>query len=492
MKMFKPEIFVTKELTHDPKGITLVFLKEGDSLGGDLDKLTEEHGLIVTPLLRESFSGKSKHLNCTNGENHFSILKLTTKEENTDFFRERTTRFFSDLNETATSVNVILPCHKDFEEIFSDPEALYQSLIEGIHFGCYRFNRYLSGSEEVALRVNLVTTSVESTEKILDKTNKVIAGVMLARELANEPANVINPVTFSEKVVEVFTGLPNCTVEIFDTQKLNELKMGGILSVGGGSDTPPRLAIIRYEHPEPVKHVALVGKGVTFDSGGISIKPAQNMGWMKADMSGAAAVTGAMLNIVNLQLPLKVIAALPLAENMLSGSAYRPGDIVTTFSGKTVEVDNTDAEGRIVLADALWYASGESPDIILDLATLTGAAAVALGELAAAFFTHNDELAESLTASGELTRERVWRMPLWNEYNKYIKSDVADVKNTGGRYGGAITAAKFLEKFVQNGENWAHIDIAGPAIANSSTSYSKTWMTGFGVRLLTNFLGGLK
>ncbi len=492
MKMFKPEILVARELELDTRGITLAFLKSGESLEADLDKLISEHRLIITPLSRESFLGKSKHLDCTNGDNHFSIVKLTDKEKNTDFFREKTAKFFSVLGKPITSVNVILPCHKDYEDIFTDPAALYQSLIEGIHLGCYQFNRYLSKAEELPLKVNLVSSSVESTEKILDKTNKVIAGVMLARELANEPANVINPASFSNKVIEVFAGLSNCTVEIFDELKLKELKMGGILSVGGGSAIPPRLAIIRYEHPEAVKSVALVGKGVTFDSGGISIKPAQNMGWMKADMSGAAAVTGTMLNIINLQLPLKVVAALPLAENMLSGTSYRPGDIVTTYSGKTVEVDNTDAEGRIVLADALWFVSGESPDIIIDLATLTGAAAVALGDLAAAVFTHNDELASSLVASGELTRERLWRLPLWDEYNKLIKSDVADVKNTGGRYGGAITAAKFLEKFVQNSSNWAHIDIAGPAIANGSTTYTKTWMTGFGVRILTNYLGELK
>lgn len=492
MKMFEPEIIVTREPELDPKAITVTWIKEGDTLETDLDKLIQDHKLMITPLQRESFLGKAKHLNCSNGEHHYSIQKLTSKEKNNDFFRERTTKFFNELNNNVTTVNLILPCHKDYEEIFTDPDALYQSLIEGIYFGCYRFNRYLSKSEVSTLKVNLVTTSVESTEKILDKTNKVIAGVMLARELANEPANVINPVTFSEKVVKVFTGLPDCTVEIFDETKLKELKMGGILSVGGGSATPPRLAVIRYSHPEAVKSVALVGKGVTFDSGGISIKPAQNMGWMKADMSGAAAVTGAMLNIVNLRLPLNVVAALPLAENMLSGTSYRPGDIVTTYSGKTVEVDNTDAEGRIVLADALWYVSGESPGVILDLATLTGAAAVALGDLAAAVFTHNDELAASLIASGDLTRERLWRMPLWDEYNKQIKSDVADVKNTGGRYGGAITAAKFLEKFVKDSANWAHIDIAGPAIANGSTSYTRTWMTGFGVRLLTNFLGELK
>jgi leucyl aminopeptidase len=212
------------------------------------------------------------------------------------------------------------------------------------------------------------------------------------------------------------------------------------------------------------------------------------MGEMKADMSGAAAVAGAILSAALEKLPVNIIGIIPSAENMPSGKSVRPGDIVKTASGKTIEVDNTDAEGRIVLADGLDFASKEKPDVIIDLATLTGACVVALGELAAGLFTKNEILSRELYSSGIKTNERVWAMPMWDDFNQLIKSDVADVKNIGGRWGGAISAAKFLEKFVDKNIPWAHLDIAGPVTPNTFSNYNKKFMTGFGVRLLFEYL----
>ncbi len=490
--MLKPVFYFTDSIEVSPKSLTLFFINDDDNLEGNLDKFCEEHSIKLTPLNREAFLGKNHRLNCHNEVTNFSIQRMKKKDLSADMFRDRTADFFISLSSSVEVVNIILPCHLEYDKIFKSSDYLYQTLIEGVWLGCYKFDRYLSDKKEGEIRINLIGGTLDERERTTKAANQVMEGVFLARELANEPASVINPVTFSFKITEIFSKLPHTTVEIFDAEKLEAMGMGGILAVGGGSAVPPRLAIIKYEHPEAIKSIALVGKGVTFDSGGISIKPAQNMGWMKADMGGAAAVAGTMLNVIKMGMPLRVFAAIPLAENMLSGSAYRPGDIVTTYSGKTVEVDNTDAEGRIILADALTYASEQKPEILIDLATLTGACAVALAEVAAGLFTKDDELADKLYTSGLETSEFLWRLPMWDHYNRYNKSDVADVKNTGGRYGGAITAAKFLENFVKDDISWAHLDIAAPAIHNSTTSYSKTWMTGFGVRLLTNFLGDIK
>jgi leucyl aminopeptidase len=280
-------------------------------------------------------------------------------------------------------------------------------------------------------------------------------------------------------------------VTVFDQREIKRRKMGGLLAVGSGSANPPRFIILNYKGAVKNKKsrtVVLVGKGITFDSGGISIKPASNMGEMKADMSGAAVVAGTILAAAKAKLPVNIVGVIPSAENMPSGSSMRPGDIVVTASGKSIEVDNTDAEGRMILADALDYASKLKPDVIIDLATLTGACIVALGEFAAGLFTKDEKLADALYQSGLKTYDRLWRLPMWDDYNDLIKSDVADVKNVGGRWGGAITAAKFLEKFVDNNISWAHLDIAGPAMANSLNNYTRKFMTGFGVRLLFDYL----
>jgi leucyl aminopeptidase len=283
----------------------------------------------------------------------------------------------------------------------------------------------------------------------------------------------------------------------FDVRELRRRKMGGILAVGQGSVNPPRLIILDHNAPprrgsgrrSPRRRtLCLVGKGITFDSGGISIKPAAAMDEMKHDMSGAAAVIGALRAAALLRLPLRVVGIIAAAENLPSGTAYRPGDVVTTMSGRTIEVLNTDAEGRIVLSDALHFARTEyTPEAIIDLATLTGACVIALGKWASGVMGNNDALVERLRVAGEATGERVWPLPLWEEHRKQVRSKVADLKNTGGREGGTLTAAAFLSYFTE-GTPWAHLDIAGTGWTGKTGPYQPVGATGVGVRLLIELL----
>ena len=310
------------------------------------------------------------------------------------------------------------------------------------------------------------------------------------------PANNLTPELLANKIVtEVRQYGIKSTV--FGEREIKKRKMGGLIAIGQGSANKPRFIVLEYKptlkskknKKDKTKKIALVGKGITFDTGGISIKPSKNMGEMKADMSGAAVVVGTLIAASKNKLPVHLYGIIPAAENMVSGESIRPGDVIKISSGKTVEIEDTDAEGRVVLADALHYASQLKPDQIIDLATLTGACVVALGEFVAGMFTKNDAMADSLYKSGITTFDRVWRLPMWDDYNKLIDSDVADVANLGStRWAGAITAAKFLEHFVDKNIPWTHLDIAGPAMNNSSRSYTKKYMTGFGVRLLFDYL----
>jgi leucyl aminopeptidase len=283
-----------------------------------------------------------------------------------------------------------------------------------------------------------------------------------------------------------------CT--IFDEKELQARGMGGILAVGSGSQSKPRLIRLKYtpaRKPAPgLPTVALVGKAITFDSGGISIKPAQDMDQMKFDKTGGIAVLATIRALAELKLPVKVLGLIPAAENLLSGSSYRPGDIVTTYSGKTVEVLNTDAEGRMILCDALAYAARQKCDVIIDIATLTGACMVALGSYKAGLMSNDDELVGRLQKAAEESGESVWRLPTGDEYAEEMKSKIADLKNAGSRWGGACTAASFLQQFVGTAK-WAHLDIAGMDVILKPTEYGCVGGTGFGVRLLTTYLMNL-
>ena len=308
------------------------------------------------------------------------------------------------------------------------------------------------------------------------------------RRLAELPSNLLTPADFVEEVKQL-SGKYKWELEILDQRSLRKMKMNALLAVAQGSENPPYLAVASYSHPAAKNTIALVGKGVTFDSGGISIKPSKNMEEMKYDMCGAAAVLGALQAVSLTRLPVNVIAVMPLVENMPSGTATRPGDIVKSYSGKTVEIINTDAEGRLILADALSYVEKQyAPDMIVDLATLTGAVIVALGNLAAGVLTTDENMLESLQEAANISGELIWPLPLWDDYNELMKSKIADTRNISTKSGaGTITAAAFLKKFVEK-TPWAHIDIAGTAWDMPEKSYRPAGATGFGVRLLWHWL----
>ena len=317
----------------------------------------------------------------------------------------------------------------------------------------------------------------------------LLDGLSLTRELVTEPANVIYPETFVERCRKRLEPL-GVEFEVLDEAQMGELGMGALLGVGQGSLRPPRLLAMRWNGGSAgSKPVVLVGKGITFDTGGISIKPALGMEAMKWDMGGAGAVAGAMAALAGRKAKANVVGVCALAENMPDGNAQRPGDVVTSLSGQTIEVINTDAEGRLVLSDALTWAQRQyKPEVIVDLATLTGAMIIALGHEYAGMFSNDDGLAAQLTAAGTESGDKLWRMPLGDPYDKLIESPIADMKNVGPREGGSITAAVFLQRFIENGVKWAHLDIAGMAWADKASHLHDKGATGFGVALLDRFV----
>ncbi len=337
--------------------------------------------------------------------------------------------------------------------------------------------------ESRTVKVTIVTADAGAAEKAFAESEAVAGGVILARDLVNLPPNALGPVEFADRAKDL--GKLGAEVEILTEKEMRKLGMGALLGVAQGSARPPRLAIIQWKGGKAKEvPIAFVGKGVVFDTGGISIKPGAGMEDMKGDMGGAAAVIGLMHTLAARKARVNAVGILGLVENMPDGNAQRPGDIVTSMSGQTIEIINTDAEGRLVLADALWYCNNRfKPRFMIDLATLTGAIMVALGNQHAGLFANEDRLAGHLTAAGEATGERLWRMPLGKEYDKLIDSKFADMKNTGGRNAGSITAAQFLKRFV--GETpWAHLDIAGTAMNSPATEINHSWGSGYGVRLL--------
>jgi leucyl aminopeptidase len=366
--------------------------------------------------------------------------------------------------------------------------AQVAAVASGVRLRAYRFDRYKTkkkDGEDGGLRaqISLAVDDVAAARKMSAGTGHLVDGVVLARELVNEPPNVLYPEEFARRAGQLRK--LGVIVEVLDVKAMTKLGMGALLGVAQGSARPGRTVIMRWNGGKRGEQpVAFVGKGVCFDTGGISIKGASGMEDMKGDMGGAACVVGLMHALAARKARANVIGAIGLVENMPDGNAQRPGDIVTSMSGQTIEIINTDAEGRLVLADVLWYVAQKfKPKFMVDLATLTGAIMVALGTEHAGLFCNNDELAERLLKAGQDTGERLWRMPLAPEYDKQIDSQFADMKNTGGRHGGSITAAQFLQRFVDN-TPWAHLDIAGTAMGAPKTEINQSWGSGFGVRLL--------
>jgi leucyl aminopeptidase len=365
------------------------------------------------------------------------------------------------------------------------------AIAAGLRLRAYRFDRYKTKKKDddkaLAADVALAVGDVAAARKAFARENPVVDGVMLARELVNEPPNVLYPAEFAKRAAQLRK--LGVEVEILDVKAMTRLGMGALLGVSQGSAHEGRMVVMRWNGGKRGdKPVAFVGKGVCFDTGGISIKPAGGMEDMKGDMAGAACVVGLLHALAARKAKVNAIGAIGLVENMPDGNAQRPGDIVTSMSGQTIEIINTDAEGRLVLADVLWYIARKyKPRFMVDLATLTGAILVALGTEHAGLFSNDDELSQRLTAAGRATGEPVWRLPLGPEYDKLIDSKFADMKNTGGRHGGSITAAQFLQRFV-DGLPWAHLDIAGTGMGAPSSEINTSWGSGYGVRLLNRLV----
>jgi len=366
------------------------------------------------------------------------------------------------------------------------PAGLAANLAYGARLRDYRFTKYKTKKKDETPEIaslSVVTSEGAASKTAWKSMEPVAAGVHLARDLVNEPANHLFPEEFARRA-RALTKL-GLTIEVMDPRQMAKLGMGALLGVAQGSSHPGRLVVMRWSGGRKnAKPIAFIGKGVTFDTGGISIKPAAGMEDMKGDMGGAACVTGLMAALAGRKAKVNAVGVIGIVENMPDGNAQRPGDVVTSMSGQTIAVLNTDAEGRLVLADCLWYTQDRfKPQFMVNLATLTGAILVALGKEHAGLFSNNDELSTRLTEAGLATSEKVWRMPLAPEYDKLIDSDIADMKNIGGRLAGSITAAQFLQRFV-NDCPWAHLDVAGMAMDAVKTPISQSWGPGWGVRLL--------
>jgi leucyl aminopeptidase len=387
------------------------------------------------------------------------------------------------------SLAIVVPA----PELAGVPDSdLIGALAEGACLGNHVFDRYKEEKKRRPLEtITLVTTAAtaKAHRSLAERVETICAGTILAREWVSTPSNDKVPEAFA-RIVGAAAKEAGLAVTVLDEKALRQKGFGALLAVAAGSDHPPALVVLEHRPGRVKKTLVLVGKGVTFDSGGINLKPAgSQIEEMKMDMAGAAAVAAALITVARLNPKIRVIGVLPLVENMPSGHATRPGDIVTTFAGKTVEIGNTDAEGRLILVDALaWAVQQYRPDVVIDLATLTGACVVALGEKIAGLFSADDDLAAAVLSSAGRTGERCWRLPLPEDYKEQIKSEFADISNMGAtRWGGAITAALFLAAFVEK-TRWVHIDIAGPAYCKKPSDYAPAGGTGFGVRLLIDFL----
>ncbi len=371
---------------------------------------------------------------------------------------------------------------------YSNEETL--AFAEGLALGNYQFIKYKKNSKKESSNslkeIDIYSKKISDAE--INELNIIVSSVYSCRNLVNEPVSYLNSTKLAEEI-EAMGKESGFKVEVLNKKKIEALKMGGLLAVNKGSVDPPTFSILEWKPAKTVnkKPYVFVGKGVVFDTGGINLKPGTHMEDMKCDMAGAAAVASAIYAIAKAKLPVHVIGLVPSTDNRLNGNAYVPGDVVTMFNGTTVEVLNTDAEGRMILGDALSYAKKYSPELVIDLATLTGAAAIAIGKYGiVAMGAESEKEFDFLKTSGDKVCERIVEFPFWEDYGELIKSEVADIKNVGGRDAGAITAGKFLAKFTDY--PWIHLDIAGPAYVDKKYNYRGSAGTGVGVRLLFDFI----
>ena len=498
--MLHTTITITKLRDVDTPLLALLIPEDAKQLSGQIAELNELlDGGVLQVLSSEAFKGKlySSFLLYTANKikaNYILLTGLGPREElSAESFRiasgEAALRA-SNLGAKRYAL-YLDPSSMEFGE-----QKVVEAAIEGAELALYTYTRYKSQSDKKGVEELILVADrgdyILQLKSVVEDTQKVCEGVKLARDLTNTPSSDLTPTLFAEEAKRVAESV-GLECIILGLEEIKQLGMNGVLSVSRGSKEEPKVVILKYMGGKAdEKPIVLVGKGVTFDSGGISIKPSEKMEDMKYDKAGAAAVVATIYAAASLRIPLNIVAIAPLVENLPSGSAYKPGDVIRHYGGKTSEIISTDAEGRLILADVLAYAvDKEKPQAIIDLATLTGACVVALGSQASGLFGNDQALIERVKRAAEASGERVWHLPLWKEYSEQIKSDIADMKNSGGRAAGAITAAAFLSNFVGT-IPWVHLDIAGTAYTAEDGTKVKTYTpkgaTGVGVRLLIKLL----
>jgi leucyl aminopeptidase len=495
----KMRILTRKGKITEFKSAALVvpYFEDVKELQGMVKLLDEETGGMIKEIISAGdFEGKMNQVSVlyTRGLIPAKRIVLAGVGKKTVFTMEKLRSVFATAAKHVRSLKLKeFSTSLDFIGSNESIEHTVQAVVEGVVLGLYQYTNYktVDKDEKRDLKefaiveeredvCNTIRSAAESAE-IITKA------VFFARDMVSSPANEMTPTAMAGEARKI-AARKNVTLRVLDERKLKKIGMNALLGVARGSAEPARFIVLEYSGSTKTDHpVVLVGKGLTFDSGGISIKPAEKMDEMKTDMAGGAAVMGAVMAAADLRLPVNIVGLIPATENLPGGRAYKPGDILKSLSGKTIEIISTDAEGRLILADALTYAERFKPAAIIDLATLTGACIIALGDLAIGMFGTDKELKNKLRNAAEKTGERVWELPLWEDYHELIKSDVADYKNSGGRAGGAITAAAFLSKFIGKSP-WVHLDIAGPSWLTKDRSYIPKGSTGIGVRLLVQFL----
>lgn len=495
------EIIVKKGKLTETKtqAIVLAFCEAEKKLSGLKTEIDRNNGGLLTEVLKSGdFTGKPAQVSviypCGKVPyKRIALVGLGKKQElNPEKIRSAFARIMQhlrglDVEEAATTVDSdLLPGQK---------EKVIAAVAEGATLGLYRYTPYKTvGRDELKnmRRLTIVSGSEDYSliRQEIVKTNIITQAVCFARDLVSAPGNEMTPAIMASHAVKI-AKRKKLSCSILDKGQMKALGMNALLGVAAGSHQPPKLIVLEYRGGKKGEApLALVGKGLTFDSGGISLKPAEKMDEMKSDMAGGATVLSVMAAVADLNLPVNLVGLVPATENMSGGGALKPGDVLKSFSGQTIEVLNTDAEGRLILADALTYALKFKPKEIIDIATLTGACIVALGEEVIGMMGTDDRMKKEIIRAGEATGERVWELPLWDHYIELIKSDIADYKNTAGRNAGAITGAAFLSKFVGDCP-WVHLDIAGPSWSTKDKPYVPKGATGVPVRLLIEYLQGV-
>lgn len=471
-------------------GNLVIPVAQGESLSGLAAELDERtNGAIAMAAAEAAFTGEKDQTLTLFGIRPYARIDLigVGSDAINRVAAENFGGLAASLNDGASGTGVAIL----WSGIERDDDATAARVAFGYRLGDYRFDRYQLERLDPDTRGGVTVHSDDARAKDQFDADlaHVAASVYLARDLSSEPGNIIYPQSFVDRVRAEFRGLRNVNIEVLDEKDLQRLGMGAHLGVGSGSSRPPRLLVVEYLAGGDRPTLALAGKGITFDTGGVSLKKNDGMWRMKGDMTGAAVVTASVLAAARRGADVNVVSLAALAENMPSGTAIRPGDVLTSMSGKTIEISSTDAEGRLVLSDAVYYAQAQyEPDVLIDVATLTGSVGRAVGPDYAGLFSRHDELADRLLEAGEASGELMWRLPLNDTYFEQIRSEIADVINGGAKGAGASIGAAFIGTFVAEEQVWAHLDIAGVDLADEPTATTPKGFTGWGVRVLDEYL----